>query len=74
MAENVFSDIDAHQDYDSILKAVAEEIFEGYSDETFMPDNTAIRYEPVAAAVRYMLSGEPDKEMRVDIDIEFTDM
>ena len=71
--DNTFSDIDDRLDHDDILKVARAKIFQGYPDGTFRPDNSATRYEVVAAMVRYLLGGEPTDEMWEDIDLPFTD-
>jgi len=74
VAENSFSDIEEHPNRDDILKAVKAGIFIGYPDNTFKPDDNVIRYELVAAIVRYLLGGEPEDSMWKDIVLPFTDV
>jgi len=73
-AENVFSDIEEHPNHDDILKAVKAGIFIGYPDNTFKPDDGIIRYELVAAMVRYLLGDEPEDSVWKDIVLPFTDV
>jgi len=73
-ADNVFSDIEDHLDFDSILIAVYAGVFEGYPDGTFRPDSSADRNEVVAVLVRYLLGGEPSDEMWGEIVVPFSDV
>lgn len=73
-AENSFSDIETHPNSDDILKAVQAGIFIGYPDNTFKPDDGINRYELVTAMVRYLLHGEPEDSIWINIILPFSDI
>jgi len=74
VAQNGFSDIEAHPAREEILKAAAAGIFEGFPDGTFRPDATTTRNELVAAMVRYLFGGELPEAVWVDIVVGFADV
>ena len=74
VAEDTFNDLEGHDNFVEILKAVYAGIFEGYPDGSFRPDGTATRYELVAVMIRYLLGGEPETEMWEYIEVSFSDI
>jgi len=73
-AENTFSDIEGHPQYEEILLAAGAGVFKGNPDGAFRPDAPIKRQELVAAMIRYLLGGEPEDGIWADIEVPFTDM
>lgn len=70
--ENKFSDIEGHWAEEAILKSIKAGWIDGYSDETFKPDQAITRAE-TAKLVNRILNRYPDKEKLLDNMIKFPD-